>query len=104
MSELTVEAIEGSIKDSKVPVVLYFTAEWCNPCRMLKPHMLEASSDREDLKMVMIDIDENNELVNNYSIMSVPTVIGFSGGEEKDRFVGARNLHGVNTFINGLVE
>ena len=65
------------IKDETSYILFYFTATWCGPCQKIKPIIEEISKgvDESKLKVCMIDIDNNSELVNKYNIRSVPTMI-----------------------------
>lgn len=67
--------------------LLYFTASWCQPCRMLGPIMTQVS---EEVPVTKIDIDSNKEFAKNYGIMSVPTVILVENDVEVSRIVGTR--------------
>ena len=73
------------IKDETCYLLLYFTATWCGPCQRVKPIIKEISKGVEDskLKVCMIDIDENSELVEKYDIKSVPTMILLLNNEQK---------------------
>lgn len=55
--------------------LIHFTAEWCQPCKMMKPIIDEIISERSDLEYESIDIDKNQEATMQYSVMSVPTFI-----------------------------
>ena len=66
------------IKKGKVLVDFYAT--WCGPCRMLGPVLEDLATDRSEIKIIKIDIDENRELAKKYGIMSVPTLMLFNDG------------------------
>ena len=70
-------------------VVADFTADWCPPCRAIAPELDVLEATYTDVEFVKIDADENAELVNELGILSVPTVIRFTGGEEVARTTGA---------------
>ena len=61
-------------------VLVDFYATWCGPCKMLAPVLEEVASDRDELKVVKMDIDENMELAKTYGVMSVPTLMLFKDG------------------------
>lgn len=61
-------------------VLVDFYATWCGPCRMLAPVLEELTSNRGNLKVVKIDVDENRELAKRYGVMSIPTLILFKDG------------------------
>ena len=66
------------IKKGKVLVDFYAT--WCGPCRMLGPVLEDLATDRNEIKIIKIDVDENRELAKKYGIMSVPTLMLFNDG------------------------
>lgn len=69
-------------------VLVDFFATWCGPCRMLGPVLEEITSDRANIKIVKIDIDESPALAKNFGIMSVPTLLLFKQGRLVDQRTG----------------
>ena len=68
---------------SPKPVLVDFYAEWCKPCQMMKPRILDvAERIGENAKVVQIDVDQEKELAERYHIQSVPTLIIFKNGQE----------------------
>ena len=87
--------IEGTLKnfkkevlESKVPVLVDFNAKWCPPCQALHPILEELAEERDDFKIVAVDIDEQDELAEQYEVSSIPCVVVFKDGEEVDRRIG----------------
>ena len=78
---------EAEVLKSDVPVLADFNAGWCGPCRAMKP-MLEELSENAAYKIVSIDIDEEDELAEEYDVSSIPCLVVFKGGEEVNRSVG----------------
>lgn len=76
--------------------LLYFTAQWCVPCKTFGPVMEKVT----DVPVEKIDVDYNNAMVSKYMVMSVPTVILAKDGNEVARFSGAHDLDYVNKFIS----
>lgn len=73
-------------------VLVDFYASWCMPCKMLSPIIEEIAKEYEGkLVVCKIDIDENEELANEYNIMSVPTVIIFKNNENVEEIIGLNN-------------
>jgi len=67
--------------------IIYFTAEWCGPCKMIRPMIQELIGER--LEISIVDIDQNQQLAMQYKIQSVPTFIFMKDGVEVSRKVGA---------------
>jgi len=87
---LTEDTFESTIAGD-VPVLVDFWAEWCAPCRAVAPILEEIAGENDGrLRVVKLNVDENPEVAKRLSILSIPTLILFAGGEEKARVVGAR--------------
>ena len=80
---------DETVKNTKLPIIIDFWAEWCGPCKMIAP-VLEEISDEMDGKLIVakVDLDENQELSLKFSIRSIPTILLFQNGELKDTKVG----------------
>ena len=75
---------------SREPVVVDFWAEWCGPCKMIAPQLEELSAElKGKVKIVKLNIDENQQTTIRYGVRSIPTLIMFKGGEPVDMKVGA---------------
>jgi thioredoxin 1 len=79
--------------------VLYFTADWCNPCQKVKPIVEEINKDSVT-KFQMIDVDSEMELTKKFEIRSVPTFILIKNGTEIKRTTGAQTREQLEAFIN----
>ena len=69
-------------------VLVDFNANWCGPCRMLRPVLDEIIKERDDVKIVSINVDNNEELARNYGVMSIPCLVLIENGQEIRRSVG----------------
>jgi len=81
--------------------VLYFTADWCNPCKKVKPVVDEINREYSDAKFITIDSDTEPELVEKFGIRSVPTFILIDDGKEVSRTTGAKTKEELLSLITG---
>ncbi len=79
-------------------VIVDFYAEWCGPCKVLKP-LLESLSEEYGFKLVKINVEEEQAFAQEFGVMSIPTVFFFKNGEPVDMFVGAYPEHAIRDLI-----
>ena len=79
-------------------VLVDFNANWCGPCRMLKP-ILEELNNESNIKIVGVNIDDNENLANEYSVSSIPCLILFDNGKEIKRSIGLISKDELKKFI-----
>jgi thioredoxin 1 len=77
------------IKEGKVVVDLFAT--WCGPCKKLSPILDEISEEIETTNFYKIDVDDNQDVAREYSVMSIPTILIFENGELSNKIVGLRS-------------
>jgi thioredoxin 1 len=98
--EITQDTFEAEVIEESLPVLVDFSAVWCGPCKMLDPLVEEISSEHVGkLKVVRVDVDHNAEIAMKFQIMSVPTLMLFSGGEVKERLSGYRPKSNIEKII-----
>lgn len=86
---------------AKGKTLVDFTAEWCGPCRMLKPELEKAAKELSGkANVVVLDIDANQNTAAEYKVTSVPTLILFKDGKEADRLVGLKEADSIVHFVN----
>ena len=76
--------------NSGKPMVLDFWAEWCGPCRMVVPLVEEIAEERSDIKVVKINVDEEQELAMQFGVMNIPTLVVMKNGKIVNQVTGAR--------------
>ena len=86
--EVTKANFESEVLKSDIPVLADFNAGWCGPCQAMKPMLEELAAGNPGYKIVSIDIDEEDELADEYDVTSIPCLVVFKGGEEVNRNVG----------------
>ncbi len=94
------ENFENMVLNSE-KVLVDFNATWCGPCKMLKPIIEEISNERQDIKVVSVDIDLEEELSLEYQVSSIPCLILFQKGKVINRMIGFHSKEDIETMIGG---
>ena len=88
--ELKQDNFEQEVIKSDKPVLIDFWASWCGPCKMMSPIVDSIANERPDLKVGKVNIDEQNQLAEQFKIMSIPTLLYVKDGQVVDKFVGTQ--------------
>lgn len=79
---------QTEVLNSEKTVLIDFYADWCGPCKMLSRVVEQFASENEDIKVVKINVDDEQELAIEYGVMSIPTLVVIKNGQEVNRSVG----------------
>ena len=86
--EVNESNFQEEVLNSKIKVLVDFNAEWCGPCKMLRPILDKYAEEHDNVKIVSINVDDNNELARKYNVFSIPCLVVIKNGKETDRTVG----------------
>jgi thioredoxin 1 len=80
---------QAEVIESDKPVLVDFWAPWCGPCRVVAPVLEELAGERDDLRIVKLNVDENQQTAAQHGVLSIPTMILFKNGQVAKTIVGA---------------
>ncbi|MBR1496503.1 MAG: thioredoxin [Oscillospiraceae bacterium] len=98
---VTKDTFENEVLKSDKPVLADFNADWCGPCQMLKPILEELSESYEGYKFVSINIDDEDELAEEYDVASIPCLVIFKDGAETERSIGMKPREALEELLEG---
>ena len=89
LQDVTDNNFQAEVIESDQTVLVDFWAPWCGPCRMVGPVLEEIAGERPEIKVVKLNIDENQETAAKYQVLSIPTMIAFKAGQPVKTVIGA---------------
>ena len=93
------ENFESEVLKSNQTVLIDFYADWCGPCKMVSPIVEQIAKEHEEVKVVKINIDNNQELAVKYGVTAIPTLIVIKNGDEANRTVGVASKSEIEAMI-----
>lgn len=98
---LNLESFNKEVRGSKDLILVDFWAEWCGPCKMLSPILEEIESENK-YRVFKVDVDKNAELISEFKIRSVPTLIVFKDGQKIDQMIGYKSKEEILEKLDSL--
>ncbi len=100
IKHVTDQNIDDVIKNATTPVILDLWAPWCGPCVAMGEVFEDVSSDRDDVLIIKLNVDDNPETTAKFGVRSIPTLILFKDGNQVDKHIGTMSENDLNSFIN----
>lgn len=96
-------SFDQEVLKSDKPVLVDFWATWCGPCKMIAPILDELSNERTDIKIVKVDVDQNQELAQKFGIRSIPTLYIVNKGKVEATKMGASSKAALSAWVDANI-
>ena len=100
IKDITQDNFEQEVLNAQGTVLVDFYAPWCGPCKIIAPVLEQVAQSHQDVKIVKVDTDQAPELMTQFGVRGIPTLLLLKDGEAVDRKVGAASLKQVTEFIS----
>jgi thioredoxin len=89
VADVTDDNFQAEVIESDTATLVDFWAPWCGPCRVVGPVLEEIADERDDLRVVKLNVDENQQTAASFQVLSIPTMILFRNGQAEKKIIGA---------------
>ena len=90
INDVTDSSFDVDVLEAETAVLVDFWAPWCGPCRMVAPVLEEINGEREELRVMKLNVDENQQTAVRFEVLSIPTMILFRDGQVVKKLIGAQ--------------